>query len=257
MSSIHDALKKAQQEKDSLYGQYREIIASPLRDARRTERRSRPIFVTAAVVSILFVVTALAVQKYTLSRREDRNAAAVHREEVTETVTPVREKTAAPPRSVPVKQDARPLPPEKAAEPFDTDSKYRIIGQIYGEALEQQRVRNFTKAEDLYHQILIVDPSFVVALNNLGVIYMQQNRLEAAISVLTRAIELKYDYVDVHYNLACVYARSGDTKKSIACLNTAVELNWDVRNWARNDSDLQNIRSSIGFQLLMGQDKQR
>ncbi len=77
-------------------------------------------------------------------------------------------------------------------------------------------------AEALYQRVLALDPGHVRALNNLGVIWMEQRKREAAIALFSRAIILKKDYVDPYYNLACLYARANEIDESLWYLKVAM-----------------------------------
>ncbi len=82
------------------------------------------------------------------------------------------------------------------------------------EALTAQRRGDHKRAEDLYQQALMLDPGHVRALNNLGVLFMDQKKKREAVALFDRAIVLKKDYVDPYYNLACLYARMDEIDES-------------------------------------------
>ena len=106
-------------------------------------------------------------------------------------------------------------------------------------------------AERLYVTILKIDPKFVTAMNNLGVIYMSQNKYENAQQLFRNAISINTNYVDPYYNLACIHTLSGDMAKGLDYLKKAIALKKDVKNWAKNDKDLDKLRYSSEFAELM------
>ena len=97
----------------------------------------------------------------------------------------------------------------------------------------------------------MLDPGHVYALNNLGVIYIQEGNYSEAKKSLEDAIQQKPEYVDPYYNLACLYALKGEVMKSLAQLKKAVSLDESVSEWARRDRDLQNLRGVPGFEEIM------
>jgi tetratricopeptide (TPR) repeat protein len=88
-------------------------------------------------------------------------------------------------------------------------------------------------------------------LNNLGVIYIQQQNYPKARNILESAIRLKPEYVDPYYNLACLYAFKGQAIKSLENLKMAISLDKSVREWARKDIDLQNLRGMPEFEEMI------
>ena len=52
---------------------------------------------------------------------------------------------------------------------------------------------------------LEIEPSFVKAYNNLGVIYYETGRLDEAIESLKKAIASSPQYTEAFYNLGIVY----------------------------------------------------
>jgi len=107
------------------------------------------------------------------------------------------------------------------------------------------------EAKRLYQEILGLDPDYVDALNNLGVIYIHDKNYSTARSNFEKAIELKPDYVDSYYNLACLHAIKGEVPQGLARLKKAVSLDRSVRDWARRDTDLKNLRGVPGFEEIV------
>ena len=103
----------------------------------------------------------------------------------------------------------------------------------------------------LYQETLKADPGYVEALNNLGVIFIHEKNYDAAQQNFEKAIRVKPEYVDPYYNLACVYALMGDTKPGIAHLKRAASLDREVVKWAREDTDLKNLRGVPEFEDMI------
>ena len=97
----------------------------------------------------------------------------------------------------------------------------------------------------------MLDPGHVRALNNLGVLYMDQKKKREAVALFNRAIGLKKDYVDPYYNLACVYARVDEIDESLKYLKMAMAINKDVKNWAERDADMKIVVTTEEFKKIL------
>ena len=82
---------------------------------------------------------------------------------------------------------------------------------LYAQALRKQRQGDLEEAKSLYKKVINADPRHVSALNNLGVIFMNQKMYEQAVASFKEALHIRRNYVDAHYNLACLYAQKNDT----------------------------------------------
>ncbi len=107
------------------------------------------------------------------------------------------------------------------------------------------------EARRLYEESLRLDPGYVDALNNLGVIFIGKRDYVAARRSLEKAVRLKPRYAEPFYNLACLNAIRGDIKLALAQLKKAVSLDPTVRDWARKDTDLESLRHLPEFRELM------
>lgn len=138
-----------------------------------------------------------------------------------------------------MKQDASPTPARK-----DTVT-------LYAQALRKQRKGELEDAKALYKKVIKADSRHVSALNNLGVIFMNQKMYEQAVASFNEALHIRHNYVDAHYNLACLYAQKNDTKQSLFYLKNAMVLNPVVRQWAARDDDLRNLADLPEFNKIM------
>jgi tetratricopeptide (TPR) repeat protein len=68
---------------------------------------------------------------------------------------------------------------------------------------------------------------------------------EAAVAVMSRALEAHPDNPNVLYNLACCEALSGRREDALAHLARAVEGDPRMREWAAEDSDFDSIRDEL------------
>jgi quercetin dioxygenase-like cupin family protein len=56
----------------------------------------------------------------------------------------------------------------------------------------------------------------------------------------------------LHYGLACVDALEGHREQALGRLRTAFDARPDLREWAREDSDLEGLRDDPEFRALVG-----
>jgi tetratricopeptide (TPR) repeat protein len=117
--------------------------------------------------------------------------------------------------------------------------------------LRRQQSENPAEAEAFYRRAIETDPKNLSALNNLGVICMSQKRDKEAIDIFTRLIDVKGDWADPYYNLACLYSRQGDVSKSLWNLKVALWMNKELKGWAKNDSDLEPLRSKPEYHKIV------
>ena len=242
MSYINDALKKAQQDKDGHYGPYGGIISHPPGRPPRPSRRWALALAMAAASAVTAVTLWVSLILFA-----ERPADMKQRQSAGVPAAASSIPAASVPQSVPGLGTAPPSAPEKAegrGSPADANALYR-------DALAAQRRNETAQAEDFYKRALGIDPAHVNAMNNLGVIYMGQNRHAEAISLFEQALLQKRQYADPYYNLACLYAQRGDAGRALANLKSAIDIDAKVVEWARQDRDLANIRSSEAFRKMM------
>jgi tetratricopeptide (TPR) repeat protein len=227
MSYIHEALKKAQKEKDGLYHAYRGIASSPGEKLRFFSGKT----LWAAPLLLVF----LAFVVYLLLPSGDSEVPVV------EPARPQLKETT----GVPVVQPARPEPRARPSEVVNPKV-------LYERARAFHRRGQLQAAKRLYEKTLGADPSHVEALNNLGVIQLQEGDYPAARTSFSEAIRIQPDYVDSHYNLACLNALGGDASQGLVHLKKAILVNPAVKDWARQDRDLDNLRRLPGFEEIVG-----
>jgi len=213
MSYIHQALKKAQTERDDRYGKYEGILHSSRSKKTRSVRRWTMIGV--AVLGILF----LAFISYSWLDLSGLEAT-----------------TKDPPKT----KHATPAPDPVPDRTADADALYQV-------AKTHHRGGRLGEAKRFYGKGLKADPGCVAALNNLGVILMAEKKYPEARSRFEKAIRLKPEYVDPYYNLACLFGLTDQPEEGIRYLKRAISLDPQVKAWAMEDADLETLRNEPGF----------
>ena len=141
-------------------------------------------------------------------------------------------------------------PDKKPPQPIEQVSKSGAT-ELFDKGMAFQKGGLLEDAQRLYVETLRIDPEYVKALNNLGVIFIHARDFRAARINFEKAIRLKPGYVDPYYNLACVFALKGEVSQSIAHLKKGVAIDQSVKDWARHDTDLRNLWGVPGFQALI------
>ena len=209
MSYINDALRKAQLDKDSRYGQYGDVVIATASPRGNTPWKRLFIFVVIAGILIFFA------------------AYAIEWGGLVDLIRP----------------PAKPVKVTQQQPPPDIDALYRT-------ALELQKKGQLDEAYRIYRNILSLRKTHAGALNNVGVIYMQQDRLVDALGMLNSAIEVDPGNADPYYNLACIEARMKNRLLSLEYLKKAIAINPVVKAWAREDHDLKNLRKNSEFKRM-------
>jgi tetratricopeptide (TPR) repeat protein len=211
MSYIHEALQKAQKEKDVRFPKYKRILLGT---------KGKPgIFFSRTVWLVSLIVILLAFTFYSWFDFKYKK-----------TLSPTKNQQTVVSHKI------------KATVNF---------GEFYERAKYFQKIGRLKEAQGFYKQALTLEPDNVFVLNNLGVIYIQQRNYSEARSNFESAIRLKPEYVDPYYNLACLYALKGKVMKSLENLEKAILLNTLVREWAQKDRDLQNMRGVPEFEEII------
>ncbi len=214
MSYIHQALKKAQIERDDRHGKYGGIISS-------RSKKSGPAKKSILLIVVSLVILFLAFVSYSWldfsGPQVETNSVPKPKEPVQ---LPVHEKTA------------------NATE-------------FYQRGKEQHKSGHLSKARMWYEKALMADPGCVVALNNLGVLLIKDKNYLSARGRFEKAIRLKPGYVDPYYNLACLFALTDRPEQALRYLKRAVSIDPQVKKWAKKDTDLGNLRNLAGFEGIV------
>ncbi len=117
----------------------------------------------------------------------------------------------------------------------------RIQGlDFFTRAFQAAKAENFTKAEELYHRVIELNPKDAKAYNNLGfLLYDKFNRYEEAEAALRKAIELDPNYALAYNNLGHLLTdKLNRYEEAEAALRKAIEFN---PNYALSYLNLGNV----------------
>jgi protein O-mannosyl-transferase len=121
------------------------------------------------------------------------------------------------------------------------------LGKLY------EQTKNFDQAIIAYQNSIEIQPDFIPALNKMGILYATQNNYKYAIDTFKKIVSIKPEMNSTYYNIACLYSKQNDTKEAIDWLTQAIEKGYDNYDQITTDKDLDNIRKTRTFHMLVDQ----
>ena len=94
------------------------------------------------------------------------------------------------------------------------------------------------KADQVFQQVLALDPDDLNALSNLGVLLAKEGKLNESISMLEKAFARNQDIAGLSMNLARVQCMAGDGAAARSTLNTAL-------NYCRDLEDMRQLLTQM------------
>ena len=91
-------------------------------------------------------------------------------------------------------------------------------------ALQHHQKNNLKVAENLYREILKINPNHAPANNNLGAALNELGEHQKAIDCYEKAIQINPNYVSAHYNLGNILQESGELQKAKSCYEKLLNL---------------------------------
>ena len=104
------------------------------------------------------------------------------------------------------------------------------LDEIFSLAAQHHQKGNYKDAENLYKQILEVNPTHYQSLGNLGLLAKQFNKYNISKGLLEKAIQTNPNFANAHYNLGNVYQGLGETQQAINCYQQAIQINPNFTN---------------------------
>jgi len=101
------------------------------------------------------------------------------------------------------------------------------VPQTLALAVQHYQKGDFPQAEQLFGQILQVDPGHLDAMKLLGVILHRSGRQQAAMEHIMRALKINPDFAAGHYNLGIMLREAGKLEEAAASFREAIRLQPD------------------------------
>ena len=98
------------------------------------------------------------------------------------------------------------------------------IPEILVQAVAHHQAGRLSVAEEMYRQVLAVDPHQPDALHLLGILALDGGRHNEAIDFINRAIQRKANFPDFHINLARAHRALRNFPEAIASCRRALQL---------------------------------
>ena len=98
------------------------------------------------------------------------------------------------------------------------------ISEALAIAVQHHQAGRLQAAEQVYRQILAVEPALAEAHNNLGVALQDQGKPDEAVACYRRALTLKPGFTEAHNNLGNALKCRGQLDEAIASYRRALEL---------------------------------
>ena len=99
-----------------------------------------------------------------------------------------------------------------------------IIKETLSLAIKNYQQNELSEAQILYDKILKIDPTNVIALNNLGVIYQEFKEYPKSVESYEKAIKFDPTHAQSLNNLGFLYQKLGKLRKAQSCLEKAIEI---------------------------------
>ena len=111
-----------------------------------------------------------------------------------------------------------------------SESNIKSLIQI---AVEKHQSSQWDEAESLYKQILqfpleLENQYYPIASSNLGSIFEQQGKLDAAVEFYQQALRFKPDYAEAYYNLGNVFQQQGKFDAALESYQQALNINPEI-----------------------------
>ena len=86
------------------------------------------------------------------------------------------------------------------------------------------QTQRFELAKSLLYKATQINPNYAAAHNNLGATLKELGEYQNAINCCQKAIKINPNYADAHYNLGLVFKELGEFKKAINCFKKAIQI---------------------------------
>ena len=103
--------------------------------------------------------------------------------------------------------------------------KNMTIEETYASAVQNHKKNNLKLAEELYKEILKINPKHFESIFFLGTLLVQTHKFDMAKELFQKATQMKPDNANAHYNLGNVLKELGEHEKAVSNYQNAIKNN--------------------------------
>ena len=115
-----------------------------------------------------------------------------------------------------------------------SNEKVLTTKETFDLAVKNHQKNNIKEAQNLYNKILGIDPNYVNAHNNLGVIFQGLREYQKAKECYEKAIKINPNYADAYYNLGVIFKELKEYQKAKECFEKTIKINPNYVNAHNN-----------------------
>ena len=104
------------------------------------------------------------------------------------------------------------------------NNKNLTIKETFASAVQNHQKNFFKIAENLYKEILKINPNHFGSIFYLGTLLVQTQRFELAKSLLYKATQINPNYAAAHNNLGATLKELGEYQNAINCYKKAIQI---------------------------------
>jgi len=127
---------------------------------------------------------------------------------------PVTQKEEAPPKSIAVEQEG--------------EKGHTLVSEVlnhFNSGVTFYNQKEFSKAIQTYQKVIKLDPTYVEAYNNLGIIYQTLGDAKSAFGAYQKAIEINPRYEKGYNNLGLLFLLEGRYEEALEAFQKALAIN--------------------------------
>jgi len=122
-------------------------------------------------------------------------------------------------------------------------NKNLTIKETFGRAVKNHQEGKTDIAQDLYDQILKIDPNHSISLNNIGTIFQDLGENQKAKDCYEKAIAINPNYAEAYYNIGIIFQELKENQKAKELFEKAIEIN---PNYSDAHNNLGNVFKDSG-----------
>ena len=103
-------------------------------------------------------------------------------------------------------------------------NKSITIEKAFNLAVKNHQEGKTDIAQELYNQVLKIDPNHSQTLNNIAVIFKNLKDYQKAKNCYKKVIEFNPNYVEAHFNLGIIFNELREIEKAKSCYEKALEI---------------------------------